>query len=90
MKGENPRNRKWKCRNVVLTLKKKKVRNDGFYPLEDCDLTRRIFLLSTKIKKMVRRSRLTILIPTTKKTKIVPTRIHLLMITTMSLMSMRK
>ena len=59
---------------------KKKVRNDGFYPLEGCDLTRRIFLLPTKIEKMMGRNRLTILIPTTKKTKTVPTRIQLLIV----------
>ena len=69
---------------------KKKVRNDGFYPLEDSDFTRRILLLPTKMMKMVRRIRLTILVPTTMMKKTIPMRIHLLMITTMSLMSTRK
>ena len=60
---------------------KKKVRNDGFYPLEDCDFTLRIRLLLTKMMKVVKRIRLT---------KTIPTRSHFLMNMTMSLMVMRK
>ena len=42
-----------------------------FYPLEDCDVRRRILLLLTKIVKRVRRIRLTIQVLTMMKMTVI-------------------